>query len=100
MMKKTLKGLRHLKPPRMLYSNAGTELTKEVLTEWMSMAQRKAGLKANGGLHILRHTFCSHLAMRGSDDGHQGTRWPRQHPQDDALHATCRQKAKTALSDS
>ncbi|MBU8923281.1 MAG: tyrosine-type recombinase/integrase [Bacteroidales bacterium] len=21
---------------------------------------------ANGGVHILRHTFCSHLAMRGA----------------------------------
>ncbi len=65
-LRKTLKGLHHLKGPRLLYSNAGTELTKEVLTEWMSAAQRRAGLKANGGMHILRHTFCSHLAMRNA----------------------------------
>jgi len=26
---------------------------------------RRAGL-ANGGAHVLRHTFCSHLAMRGA----------------------------------
>ena len=28
-------------------------------------AARKAGL-AHDGVHILRHTFCSHLAMRGA----------------------------------
>jgi hypothetical protein len=28
-------------------------------------AARRAGLK-NNGPHILRHTFCSHLAMRGA----------------------------------
>ncbi len=30
------------------------------------MAQRHAGLRATGGLHVLRHTFCSHLSMRGA----------------------------------
>jgi len=28
-------------------------------------AQRRAGLRATGTMH-LRHTFCSHLAMRGA----------------------------------
>jgi len=28
-------------------------------------AARRANL-ANGGVHVLRHTFCSHLAMRGA----------------------------------
>jgi site-specific recombinase XerD len=32
----------------------------------MKSAQRLAGLKATGNFHILRHTFCSHLAMRGA----------------------------------
>jgi site-specific recombinase XerD len=33
----------------------------------MAAAQRRAGLKeTNGGVHILRHTFCSHLAMKGA----------------------------------
>ncbi len=31
-----------------------------------SKAQRRAVLPANGGFHILRHTFCSHLAMQGA----------------------------------
>ncbi|MGH7437023.1 MAG: tyrosine-type recombinase/integrase [Polyangiaceae bacterium] len=29
-------------------------------------AQRRAGMVALGQLHKLRHTFCSHLAMRGA----------------------------------
>jgi site-specific recombinase XerD len=32
----------------------------------MAAAQKRAGLKDNGGVHILRHTFCSHLAMKGA----------------------------------
>jgi site-specific recombinase XerD len=31
----------------------------------MKRAARKAGLSRNG-VHVLRHTFCSHLAMRGA----------------------------------
>jgi site-specific recombinase XerD len=31
----------------------------------LEAAQKRAGLQATGGLHILRHTFCSHLAMQG-----------------------------------
>ncbi len=31
----------------------------------MKRIQRRAKLTDNGGLHILRHTYCSHLAMAG-----------------------------------
>jgi site-specific recombinase XerD len=41
-------------------------LTGEGLRGWMKVAQRLAGLKPTGNFHILRHTFCSHLAMRGA----------------------------------
>ncbi|MGH9122424.1 MAG: tyrosine-type recombinase/integrase, partial [Acidimicrobiales bacterium] len=37
-----------------------------MLSDWMMQAQRRARLEVHGGLHILRHTFCSHLAMRGA----------------------------------
>ncbi|WP_147470291.1 hypothetical protein [Corallococcus sp. AB049A] len=30
----------------------------------MSRIQRLAGLKVTGSIHILRHTFCSRLALR------------------------------------
>lgn len=32
----------------------------------MRRAQRRAGLKVTGGIHILRRTFCSRLAMAGA----------------------------------
>ncbi len=41
-------------------------LTSKALRGWMKSAQRLAGLKVTGNFHILRHTFCSHLAMRGA----------------------------------
>jgi site-specific recombinase XerD len=41
-------------------------LNETALRSWMERAQRKAGLRVNKGqIHILRHTFCSRLAMKG-----------------------------------
>lgn len=53
---------RHLRGPRVLYSDAGETVTAKVLQKWMARAQHRAGLRATGALHIMRHTFCSHLA--------------------------------------
>lgn len=50
---------------RVLYSERGEELSNRTIRNWLARAQRKANLVANGGVHILRHTFCSHLAMAG-----------------------------------
>jgi site-specific recombinase XerD len=36
------------------------------LRRLLEAAQKRAGLRATGGLHVLRHTFCSHLAMRSA----------------------------------
>ena len=61
-----LQKLRHLRGPRVLWRNDGHEnLARPLLRKWLSRAQRKASLRDNGGLHIMRHTFCSHLAMQG-----------------------------------
>jgi integrase len=60
-----LAAVRHLRGSRVLVQDDGTELTTKVLRGWMKSAQRLAGLKPTGNFHILRHTFCSHLAMRG-----------------------------------
>jgi site-specific recombinase XerD len=54
---------RHLKGPRVLCLADGAPLTRKVLQRLVQNASRRAGL-ANVGLHVLRHTFCSHLAMR------------------------------------
>ena len=61
-----LQKLRHLRGPRVLYADQGGHGTQKVLRTWMAAAQKRAGLRDNGGVHILRHTFCSHLAMKGA----------------------------------
>jgi Site-specific recombinase XerD len=56
---------RHLKGPRVLCLDDGLPLTQDVVGECVRKAGRKAGVPARGA-HRLRHTFCSHLAMRGA----------------------------------
>lgn len=40
-------------------------VTTKTLRGWLKRAQRRAQLKVTGNLYTLRHTFCSHVAMRG-----------------------------------
>lgn len=61
-----LEAHRHTIGPRVLCRDGGDRVTREVLSGWMSKAQRAAGLRATGTLHILRHTFCSRLAVLGA----------------------------------
>ena len=49
----------------MLYQDEGQPLTEKVVQRLVLAAARRAGLR-NNGPHILRHSFCSHLAMRGA----------------------------------
>jgi site-specific recombinase XerD len=50
-----------------LYADSGARATAIQLKDWLEAAQKRASFaKTTGGLHILRHTFCSHLAMRGA----------------------------------
>lgn len=48
-----------------LASPTGDTLSKETVRSWMRRAQAGAGLRSAGDIHILRHTFCTHLAMKG-----------------------------------
>jgi site-specific recombinase XerD len=57
---------RHLRGDRVLTSDDGSPVAGHTLHDWVERAQRRAGLAATGNMHILRHTFCSHLAMRGA----------------------------------
>jgi hypothetical protein len=41
-------------------------VTQVLLAKWMRRLQRRASLKVTGSIHILRHTFCSRLAMAGA----------------------------------
>ena len=56
---------RHLSGPRVLCQPDGSPLTRRMVQRGIARAARRAGL-SNLGVHILRHTFCSHLAMRGA----------------------------------
>jgi integrase len=56
---------RPLRSNRVLCSADGSFLTQRLLQGLVARAARRAGLP-NVGVHILRHTFCSHLAMRGA----------------------------------
>lgn len=60
-----LKQSRHLRGPRVLAQDDGSPLTQKMVRVSVANAARLAGL-ANAGVHVLRHTFCSHLAMRGA----------------------------------
>jgi integrase len=66
-LKQALQDNWHLKTDRVLWRDDGFPgVTQVLLAKWMCRAQRRAGLKVTGGIHILRHTFCSRLAMAGA----------------------------------
>ncbi len=69
-----LKEAKHLRGKRVLWRDpdyrwdkphAGDGIIDRTLQHWMERVQRRAGVDATGNLHILRHTFCSRLAMLG-----------------------------------
>ena len=63
-LREALRQHRHLRGQRVLYHADGEAMTASALIETVRAA-RRANLR-NNGPHILRHTFCSHLAMRGA----------------------------------
>jgi integrase len=56
---------RHLRGGRVLCSEDGGPLTQRLVQGLVARAARRANLR-HVGVHVLRHTFCSHLAMRGA----------------------------------
>jgi integrase len=56
---------RHLRSDRVLCAVDGSPLTKRVVQRVVERAACRANLTKRG-VHVLRHTFCSHLAMRGA----------------------------------
>lgn len=66
-LKAALQANWHMRGDRVLWREDGYPgVTQVLLAKWMCRAQRRAGLKVTGGIHILRHTFCSRLAMAGA----------------------------------
>lgn len=65
---KALLAHRHLRGERVLYfqeQNGGRwrPTTHKVLRMWAMKIENAAGLPVTGRLNVLRHTFCSRLAM-------------------------------------
>jgi len=56
---------RHLRSPLVLCDQWGQPIRRRTLQNWVRRAARRAKVQ-NSGVHVLRHTFCSHLAMRGA----------------------------------
>ena len=52
----------HLRGARVLTGKDGEPLTQKMVQNLVNRAARRA--KVPAGIHILRHTYCSHLAMR------------------------------------
>lgn len=51
---------------RVLPNGDGRDLTYKTIRCMVKRSQRRAGLPVDsGGIHLLRHTFCSHLAVAG-----------------------------------
>ena len=59
-----LRAHRHLRGRRVLTQPDGAPLTQKIVQDHVRRASRRAEVKP--GVHRLRHTFCSHLAMRGA----------------------------------
>ncbi len=63
---------RHLRSARVLCQDNAEPFTRQIVQTRAKRAARRAGLApgmsrgGGGGVHILRHSFCSHLAMRGA----------------------------------
>jgi integrase len=58
-----LQAHRHLRSERVLCQPDGSPLTQKIVRLHVQKAAQKANVP--NGVHILRHTFCSHLAMQG-----------------------------------
>jgi integrase len=59
--KELAKALQHAASPRVL-----GEINENEIQLWIERLTAAAGLPVTRSLHILRHTFCSHLAMHGA----------------------------------
>ncbi len=60
-----LQASRHLRGPLVFCDREGTPLNEKIIADHVDHAARATKLK-HRGVHVLRHTFCSHLAMRGA----------------------------------
>ena len=64
-LRDALQRYRHLRSRRVLCERSGVPFTQKMVRNRVRWAERRAGLRPKG-VHALRHTFCSHLAMHGA----------------------------------
>ena len=64
-LRAALQAIRHLRGDLVLCGAGGERWTKHMVRAALRTICRRAGLRVVGA-HVLRHTFCSHLAMRGA----------------------------------
>ena len=62
-LREALQMHRHLRGSHVLAGKDGRPLTQKMVQSLVKWAARRAGV--THGVHILRQTYCSHLAMRG-----------------------------------
>jgi integrase len=60
-----LRASRHLRGSRVVCGHDGAPLTQHDVQRLVARAARRARVR-HVGVHVLRHTFCSHLSMRGA----------------------------------
>mgnify|MGYP003580422884 CR=1 FL=1 len=60
-----LRDARHLQSARVLCNADGSRLSADAVKHHVERTARRAQID-HSGVHRLRHTFCSHLAMRGA----------------------------------
>ncbi|TAK04041.1 site-specific integrase [Patescibacteria group bacterium] len=58
--------LRRLDNDLVLMLDNGRAFHRDAFRKGIMRVERRAGLEVTGRVHILRHTFCAHLAMRGA----------------------------------
>jgi integrase len=63
-LRAALKAHRHLRGDRVLCADDGKPIDRWWVKWALDVAERRAGLRRGGRVHILRHTFCSRLAAR------------------------------------
>ena len=64
-LRAALKAHRHLRGDHVFCHDDGSPFTQSAIEAALRYASKRAGLRRIGS-HVLRHTFCSHLAMRGA----------------------------------